>query len=259
MPGDSGNRTMFLGHDGRIALHPGAGRKGEGVVCHRLQHDLRHGLSAPGAVHAAPGEAGLLTLGGAAFSNGELIMTYAPPIVFTWTDTVGNLTVPGNGSYDIEISTDETFLNATNQWINADPCFRTPHRLPRQGDILTAKTAITLLNHVLRYQFAVTVKRQGREQKRVRGAKPDHVYALAQLNIFQEYHDGVARTKPVLIPWRKDCATVQDEEILRTKSKYGKNIVAPGVAFPSAKRQKFDDQEHGYRPMLQRDVVGNQI
>ena len=47
-------------------------------------------------------------------TSGELVPTNSTPAVFlyfTWTDTVGDLTHPGSGTYDIEISTDATFLN----------------------------------------------------------------------------------------------------------------------------------------------------
>jgi hypothetical protein len=45
-------------------------------------------------------------------TNGELVTSYSSGIYFTWDDTVGDLTTPGSGYYDIEISTDATFLNS---------------------------------------------------------------------------------------------------------------------------------------------------
>ena len=59
-------------------------------------------LSLPAAVHAAPPAPGITYP-----TNGELLTVYAPPILFTWTATA-----PAGGYYDIEISTDATFLNS---------------------------------------------------------------------------------------------------------------------------------------------------
>jgi hypothetical protein len=46
--------------------------------------------------------------------------------------------------------------------------------------------------------------------------------------------------------------------MLLIKSKYGKDIIAPGAAFNSAKRQKFDDggdRGYGYRQLEQSDIL----
>ena len=59
-------------------------------------------LSLPATVHAAPGAPGLTSPG-----NGQLLTVYTPSIFFQWTATI-----PAGGSYDIEISTDATFLNS---------------------------------------------------------------------------------------------------------------------------------------------------
>ena len=80
-------------------------------VCCCSKYDTQH----TGCCLRSSGSTWHLTLNGATFSNGELVAeaSYPVAIYFTWSDTVGDLTTPGSGTYDIEISTDETFLNST--------------------------------------------------------------------------------------------------------------------------------------------------
>jgi len=59
-------------------------------------------LSIPAAVHAAPDVPAITSP-----TDGQLLTVYTPSIFFQWTATI-----PAGGSYDIEISTDATFLNS---------------------------------------------------------------------------------------------------------------------------------------------------
>ncbi len=61
-------------------------------------------LSIPVAVHAAPGAP---TLTSPINGSGQRLTVYTPPLNFYWTATA-----PAGGFYDIEISTDATFLNS---------------------------------------------------------------------------------------------------------------------------------------------------
>jgi hypothetical protein len=167
----------------------------------------------------------------------------------------------GQTTWIVSNSKKKEILDAVQEWMSVDPCFRSLYRQPRMGDMLTVKKAITLLNHILHFQFAVAIARRDRKQKRTRGAKPDHVYFLSPSGVFQEYSRDTALTKPVLVPWNKDSACIQDEEILKMKTKYNKTVVAPGNTFQSVKRLKLDagDQEHGYRPVMQQDILGGRV
>ena len=149
-------------------------------------------------------------------------------------------------------------LDSIYQWIHIDPCPRTPYRLPGRKDAadLALKTALTLVNHVFQYQFAVKFAREGRKQKRTQGGKPDHLYSLTRLDLFQEKPPvDEAPTKPVLIPWSHDARAlvVGDEGLLSTKHKYDKDILTPGVAFHADKRPKLGEG-CGYRPVSREDV-----
>jgi hypothetical protein len=149
-------------------------------------------------------------------------------------------------------------LDSVYQWIHIDPCSRTPSRLPERKDAadLALKTAFTLSNRVFQYQFAVKFAREGRKQKRTQGGKPDHLYSLTRLDLFQEKPPvDEAPTKPVLIPWSHDARAlvVGDEGLLSTKHKYGKDIFTPGAAFHADKYQKIGEGS-GYRPVSREDV-----
>jgi hypothetical protein len=165
------------------------------------------------------------------------------------------------GCPDDRIVSDGTktfILDNIHKWINIDPCSRAPYRLPDRKDAadLALKTALTLANRVFAYQFAVKFARKGREQKRTQGGKPDHLYSLTRLDLFQEKPPvDEAPTKPVLIPWSQDARAlvVGDEGLLSTKHKYDKDIITPGVAFHADKRPKLGEGG-GYRPVSREDV-----
>ena len=94
---------------------------------------------------------------------------------------------------------------------------------------LTLATSLTLLNHLLKSQFDIQLKRTDKHTRQ-RGSKSDYVHVMIHSENFLTA-DAVNQTLPIIPQWNSELNPLDDTELLSVKHIDDKNVVIPGRAF----------------------------